>query len=171
MLTKEAYAWQFLVRQPYGIALWDIGLIEGKEALVILARESEGDVERLPRKILAQWRVGLVAEDDVLAVVAMVYVPELATIYEIWFNYHAEGEEKRRAFELLATQPLLILSFWDRGPGEIRTFTFANNISHFFSGVRKILREKSWTDEEFDRAKEKLMQKHTSDDLWRAMEA
>lgn len=163
-VDREELSWEFLVRQPYGICLWDIPLIRGKREVVFMAREREADVRDLPERVPCHFKAGLLGMGRVFPVVVLIDFTPLRTIYEVYFNFCApEGAE---AIALLGRQPNLYLAFYDRGPEAVRIFGFVNNMASYFRLVYvKLKGLPCWTDDEFDRAKEWLMQRYTVEDL------
>ena len=163
-VDREELSWEFLVRQPYGICLWDIPLIRGKREVVFMAREREADVRDLPERVPCHFKAGLLGMGRVFPVVVLIDFIPLRTIYEVYFNFCApEGAE---AIALLGRQPNLYLAFYDRGPEAVRIFGFVNNMASYFRLVYvKLKGLPCWTDDEFDRAKEWLMQRYTVEDL------
>jgi len=165
---KEELSWEYLVRQPYGICLWDIPLIRGKREVLFMAREREVDVKDLPEKVRCGFKAGLLGMGRVFPVIVLIDFIPLKTIYEVYFNFcRPEGTE---AITLLGSQPNLYLAFYDTGPEPVRVFGFVNDIANYFKLVYlKLKGLPCWTDDEFDRAKEWLMGSYTVEDLDRML--
>jgi hypothetical protein len=170
---EEQYSWQFLEQLPYGMSMWDIASVEGKQTVVFMAREPRADVEPLPKTPKALWRaMSLGVEIDghkVMPVIVMIYFVPLQTIYEIWFNFYGEAQESvQEAFTLLGQQPNLYLFFHDRGSEPVRKFGFRNDIAYFFKGHYGVLKAvPEWSDADFNEAKRRLMDRYTGEQLWR----
>jgi len=170
-MEKTEYSWQALARLPYGSAIWDLVIVNGQEAVMFMAHEKESDAKALPSHIGAHFRSGLLAYENVSPVVVLIDTPVLGgTLYEMWFNFYGASQaDVQHAFEVLGKQPVLFIALFDTGPEHVRVFTFVNTISHFFSGVVKVLRGvKPWTDSDFDRAKAEI-QKEPVNQLWQSL--
>lgn len=169
----EKYSWQHLIEHPYGMAMWDVAMINGVEQVVYMAREPRKDVEALPDRVDVHWKatsMGMeIGETRVLPVVVMCYFIPLQTIYEVWFNFYGDNWLFRQhAIELLGKQEKLLILFLDQGPKPVRTIGFFNDMAYFFRGHYKMLKEMpAWTDHDFDEAKRRLMERYTADDIWR----
>jgi len=167
-LDKEELSWEFLVRQPYGICLWDIPLIRGKREVVFMAHEREADVKDLREPVPCGFKAGLLGMGRVFPVIVLIDFIPLRTVYEVYFNFsRPEGSE---AIILLGRQPKLYLAFYDTGPEPVRMFGFANDVANFFRLVHlKLKGLPSWTDDEFDKAKAWIMDSYTVEELERML--
>lgn len=169
----EEYAWQNLERQPYGLAIWDIPLVEGELTVVFMAREPRAQLLKLPQRTNANWKALSVGTEirgrRVLPVIVMIHFIPLATIYEVWFNFYGEtGWYVQEAFTLLGQQPNNYLFFHDRGPEPVRKIGFPNTMDSFFRGHYGMIKAMpEWSDEDFNEAKRQLMEEYTGDQLWR----
>jgi len=165
---REELSWEFLVKQPYGIALWDLPLVRGRREVVFIAREREADVKDLPERVACRFKSGLLGMGRVFPIVVLIDFHPLTTIYEIYFNFcRPEGSE---AVILLGKQPNLYLAFYDTSPEPVRMFSFTNNIATYFKLVYLKLKElPCWTDDEFDKAKEWLMRTYRVEELERML--
>jgi len=171
-VPKDEYSWKYLQKLPYGLALWDIALVNGESTVVFMAREPRAQLLQLPQHPQAIWKgLSLGAEVNgrrVMPVVVMIHFIPLETIYEIWFNFYGEtAEYVQEAFRLLGQQPNNYLFFHDRGPEPVRKTGFPNTLDTFFHGhygMIKVMPE--WSDEEFNEAKRQLMDKYSGRQLW-----
>lgn len=171
--TTPEFTWQFLQQQPYGLAVWDIALVEGVRTLVFMAREPGADLVSLPKRLDAHWKaisLGIEIQGHrVMPIIVMIHFVPLQTIYEVWFNFYGEaGEAVQEAFRLLAQQEDIYLFFHDRGEEPVRKIGFTNNLKAFFRGTYGMLKAMpEWSDADFDEAKRQLMEQYTCDQLWR----
>jgi len=166
---EEELSWEFLVRQPYGTCLWDIPLVRGRREVVFMARESEATVKELREPVPCRFKSGLLGMGRVFPVIVLMNFIPLGTIYEVYFNYCSpEGSE---AVALLGHQPTLYLAFYNTGPQPVRIFSFTNPVAGYFKLVYlKLKGLPCWTDEEFDKAKARIMQTYSVEDLDRMFE-
>jgi hypothetical protein len=169
--TSE-YSWQFLERQPYGLAIWDIALIDGVSTVVFMARERKAELIRVQQNPDAIWKALSFGMDvnghRVMPVLVMILFVPLQTIYEIYFNFYGEtGEEVQKAFKLLGSQKNNYLFFHDRGVEPVRKFGFPNSLDQFFRGHYGMIKAVTeWSDDDFNEAKRRLMDQYTGDQLW-----
>ncbi len=168
---EPLYSWDFLRKQPYGTALWDLVLLNGHRFVVFLAREPRREVERLPEPVDVFWKhvsIGMeIKGRRVMPVVVLADVIPLQTVYEVWFNFYGAGAElAQEAFDLLGHQSHIFLFFLDDGPEPIRKLAFPNPVGHFFRGHFGMLRAMpAWSDADFNEAKRQIMAKHTVQDM------
>lgn len=171
------YAWQYLVEQEYGRALWGMAKMNGEEVVAILAHETTDDVLGLPEDCKAPWRAGSFRlklagqHQKVVPVVLMAKFEPLETFYEVWFNVYADKEwPEREAFTALSKQTFLPLLFFDRGPSPVREFYYVNTLRRFFSSQYHLLRLlPPWTDNDFKRAKEQIEEQYSSERMWEVL--
>lgn len=170
--TTPELSWQFLEQQPYGLAVWDIALVEGVRTIVFMAREPRADLEHLPKRLDAHWKaisLGMEIQGHrVMPIIVMIHFVALQTIYEVWFNFYGEaGEHVQEAFRLLAEQETIYLFFHDQGPEPVRKIGFDNSMRQFFRGHYGMLKAMpEWSDADFNAAKDRLMKQYSCDDLW-----
>lgn len=170
---RDEYSWQLLQKQPYGLAIWDLALVEGVSTVVFLAREPRKEVLQFQQKPDAIWKALSFAFDDinghrVMPVVIMIFFIPLQTIYEIYFNFYGEtGKYVQEAFRLLGQQTTNYLFFHDRGPEPVRKIGFDNNLIDFFHGHYGMMKAMpEWSDADFEEAKRRLMTQYTGQQLW-----
>lgn len=176
-MSQPEYSWEFLETQPYGIAVWESVLLMPacEQVVVFLARESEAKARKLheiPRVIWRLMSFGMTSSitgNKVMPVVVMILVPDLDTIYEVWFNFYGiEGEYAQEGFKLLGQQKLLYLFLHDRGPTAVRKFAYVNNLATSFRGFYGMMKAMPpWTDEDFMGVKTELMTRYSGEDFWR----
>ena len=168
----EEYSWQFLERVPYGLAIWDIALVDGARTVIFMARERRADVAPLPERVQVLWKAGSIGMEiagrRIMPVIVMADFRPLMTIYEIWFNFYGEaGPFIQEAFLLLGKQNYLYLFFHDCGPTPIRKFAFPNEMKHFFRGHYGMLKAlPEWNDRDFNEAKRRLQDRYGGEELW-----
>lgn len=171
--TEYDFSWQFLQLQPYGLAVWDMALIDGVRTVIFMAREPKADMLQIQDKPDAIWKALSFGMDingrKVMPVVVMILFVPLQTIYEVYFNFYGEtGEAVQEAFQLLGKQPNNYLFFHDKGPEPVRKFGFANNLDEFFRGHYGMIKAvPAWSDADFNEAKRRLMNQYSGEEMWR----
>lgn len=171
-VPTEEYSWQSLQRQPYGLCLWDIVLVNDVRTVVFMAREPRAQMLRVQDKPDAIWK-GLsfgyeIEGRKVMPLVVMILFVPLQTIYEVYFNFYGEtGEHVQEALRLLGKQPNNYLFFHDRGAEPVRKFGFPNSLDQFFRGhYGMISAVPAWSDDDFNEAKRRLMDQYSGEQMW-----
>lgn len=170
-LPIEPQAWQRLVKMEYGACMWDTVMIEGIPMVAWLVREAARDVQHLPDKVDALWKVVAIGMDvmgyRVMPIITLIHFLPLDVIYETWFNFYGvDGPIVQEALGMLQFQLMLPLLFLDHGPVPVRKFGFTNNMTTNLKGIYGMISSvPAWTDEAFDTAKIRIEERYTSEDL------
>lgn len=157
-----------LLSRPYGAAGYArFRQPSGSSIAAFLIREPGSAIRSLPAKPTIEVRTGLFQRFGV-AVIPIMFLIE-AKVYETWVNIQAP--EHLDVMRDLATQDILVFAFYDTDTQAIREITMNNLLRYRFSKlIASAQAVGSWTDEQFDAAKDELYREYPSPRaLWAAI--
>lgn len=137
-----------------------------------IAREKTPVINSIPKNPIITVRTGFYVNNAVAVVAVMFDIgSNTHAPFETWLNYHESGDDVKKQFHDLASQPTITFHIYGDSLTCERSISINNSIKGFFQSITPQITElPPWRMNQFDAARELLYLSHpTTNSLWEAL--